>query len=140
MIQLVAEDGILGSRQGRENAEIGHVATGENKGRLGPFPGGQVVLQAAQRLRVAGHKGRGTCSAAVAPGSGSSGAGQARVRGQAEVIVGREVDQLPSVNPNADTLRGVQSAPPAVQAAAGQVVQGVVHPGRHGSRLAAGHA
>jgi len=116
VVELVGEHGGATAGKGRGDGDIGQVAGGKAEHPGKADEGGKGLFQVFVRLGMAADQMRG--AAAGAPLSGACGqrSGEARVAGQAEVIVAGEIEQALPVDRDGAAAGRLQQAATAAQA------------------------
>ncbi|EAU66596.1 hypothetical protein STIAU_3593 [Stigmatella aurantiaca DW4/3-1] len=130
MVEGVGEDGIPGAHQGREDARVGGEAGVEEEDGLGTLKGGQPGLQAPMGHGIPHHQTAGAGAHTVLLEGGGGGGAQRGRSGQAQVIVGREVDEHFSAHAHQRALGGLQRLQGAAQPSRRQGLQVLLGPGR----------
>ena len=98
VVQGVAEDHVLGSRQGCDHADVARKAGPEEKRGFGALELGELALELAVDVGVPGERTRSAAPGAV-PGRGLVGRlDDARVGGEAEVVVRAEEQPLAALD------------------------------------------
>ena len=129
VVPLVAQDQVTARDQGRDRAGVGGEAGRKEQCRLGPLEFSQSPFQQGVRFRASGYQGAGTAAPTGLAGRLIRGLRQARIGGQAEVVVGTEVDQRPSIDSDGRRLGGLAARQLPPQAAGVELGQFVVEPG-----------
>ena len=126
MVEAVGDDGVVFAEQGFEQAAIGIEAGGEEDGVVLAEIAGDRLLELAVKVeRAADEADRGHAEA-VGVERGCGGGDDLGMIGEAEIIVGAEVDHLPAVlEPDAAALRGGDLALALHQPGGVDVAQGL---------------
>ncbi|CDK98147.1 conserved protein of unknown function [Magnetospirillum gryphiswaldense MSR-1 v2] len=137
MVQAVGEDQRFRPphrtvEQGRQHRGVALPAAGHDHGGFHPFGGGDLFLDRLQRPVVAGDQPRRPRSGAILGRPFPRPLDQQRVVGKAQIVVGGEVQQFPSVLEDTSAgqvLDHAQTPPPA---RLGQIVE---HAGKGGVKI-----
>ena len=98
VVQLVGEDGVLPAGQRRDRTGVGQVAGGEDDGVLASLQPGQRGLEAPVQVAGARHEPGGAAARPPPSGGGRSRPAKARIGGEAQVVVGAELDHPPALH------------------------------------------
>ena len=90
VVELVGEDRVVAPEQRGEHAEVGHVAGGKQQRRAGWPTNAQAPLERRVRRSVAGDQVRRAGADAVALGAFAQRGDDARIGGEAEIVVAAE--------------------------------------------------
>ena len=127
MVEPVLEHGVTAAEQRRADTEVGHVAGGEQQRALAAGERGQFLLECVVRFAVAVDEMGGAAAGAPLAGAVRHGLGQARVGGEAEVVVGAEAEDGVPVDDHFRALGGLGDAAGAVEALGLALVQRRAH-------------
>src|SRR5690606_40143202 len=105
VVELVADDDVLAAQNGRDGARVGGEARLIHQRRLGALEGRQPPLQLGVQAHGAGDGPHGSGAGAVCIDGPAGRLPQLRVVGQAQVVVGREVDDLFAVKEDRKSTR-----------------------------------
>src|SRR5439155_12657980 len=136
VVQLVAEDGVLFAQEGFEQAAVGVEAGGVEDGIFLAQEVGDGLLELLVDVLRAADKPHGRQAVAIAPEAVMGGLNNRGMTGQAEIVIGAEVDDLASGHADGRALRSLQLPLTLVKAAALQLCQ---LPLEHVDQLPIGH-
>ena len=110
VIQFVGDDQVVRAGEGGKDGEVGHETGGEEEGSFGAFEAGEggfeVVVEGHRAGDEAGCGGTG----AEAGGGVAGGVDDFGVGGEAEVVVGAELEVVGAVDGEGGFLRGIDAA------------------------------
>jgi hypothetical protein len=123
VVELVREDDLLAPGEGGDDAGVGEIAGAEQQRSLAALELGQLRLELAMRLHVAGDKPRGAGPGAPAHRRLGRRGPHLRVIGEAEVVVGAEQQHRLPAEQHPRALRTVDQAQAPVDSALAQLLQ-----------------
>ena len=129
MVELVADDQVVLAGDGRDDAAVGGEAGLVGQHGLGVLEGRQPPLQLLVELHRAGDRPDGAAADAQVTDGGQGRLDQMRMGGQAQVVVGGEADDRPTVHDRVRRLPSVEDPHRAVEGLGAQVVDLVVEVG-----------
>jgi len=115
MVQTILEYTVAPSGKRRHHTKVSHVAGGKQQCPGPPRKRGEIFFQRLVSITVTGHKMSGATADTKTPGAFLQRFDQARVIGQAQVIVTAKGQILMSVNPHPDALRAFQCLPGTIK-------------------------
>ena len=98
VVEFVGKDDVVGADQRGDGGDVGHEAALEGDARFGLFEGSQFFFQLHMECHGAGDGAHRARADAVAVDGLLGRGAQAGIVGQAEVVVGAEVEQAPPVD------------------------------------------
>ena len=132
VVEPVAKHRVPRPHEGADHPQVGHVAGAEDDRRRRSFKGRQLLFHLPVQGQVPGHQAGGAGSHPPPGRGGTGGVDEARVYGQAQIVVGGQVQQHPAVHAHpAPRKHFLHFGEPPAEAPGGQVLQFLVQVFKH---------